>query len=81
MKAFRSLENNPERCGLAPENDWYPGGELRQLLHGKRSGVYRIFFEIGGDTVYILHVRHNAQALLDAGELEGPGSVTYHARP
>ena len=68
MEAVRSLENTPERCGLAPESDWYPG-ELRQLLHGKRHGVYRILFEIRGDTVYILRIRHSAQALLEPGEL------------
>lgn len=68
QEAVRSLENNPERCGLAPENEWYPG-ELRQLLHGKRRGVYRILFEVRGDTVQILRVRHSAQALLEPGEL------------
>jgi plasmid stabilization system protein ParE len=67
LEAVRSLENNPERCGLAPESEWYPG-ELRQLLHGKRRGVYHILFEIRGDTVYILRVRHSAQDLLEPGE-------------
>jgi plasmid stabilization system protein ParE len=69
VEAIHSLENNPERCGLAPENEWYEGGGLRQLLHGKRQNVYRILFEIRGDTVYILRVRHSAQALLDPGDL------------
>src|SRR5262249_37628457 len=66
--AGRSMEDNPARCGLAPESEWFPG-EIRQLLHGKRRGVYRILFEIRGDTVYILRVRHSAQALLEPGEL------------
>ena len=66
-QAMRSLENNPKRCGLAPDCSWYPG-ELRQLLHGKRRGVYRILFEVQGDTVYILRVRHSAQALLEPGD-------------
>src|SRR5688572_26613184 len=68
MQAVRSLENNPERCALAPESEWYPG-EVRQLLHGKGRGVYRILFEVRGDTVYILRVRHSAQALLEQDEL------------
>jgi plasmid stabilization system protein ParE len=63
MQAIRSLQDNPERCGLAPESEWCPG-EIRQLLHGKRKGVYRILFEIRHDAVYILHVRHGAQDLL-----------------
>jgi plasmid stabilization system protein ParE len=68
VEAVRSLESNPERWGLAPESEWYPG-ELRQLLHGKRRGVYRILFEVRGDTVHILRVRHSAQALLEPGDL------------
>src|SRR5262245_62133105 len=62
LEAIRSLEENPERCGPAPESEWYPG-ELRQLLHGRRRRVYRILFEIRDDTVYILRVFHGAQAL------------------
>jgi plasmid stabilization system protein ParE len=69
LEAIRSLENNPERCGLAPEDEWYEDGPLRQLLCGKRQGVYRILFEVRGDTVYILRVRHSAQALLEPGDL------------
>jgi plasmid stabilization system protein ParE len=68
MEAVGSLEESPERYPLAPESEWYPG-ELRQLLYGKRRGVYRILFEIRGETVYILRVRHGAQALLEPGDL------------
>jgi len=61
LHAIRSLEENPQRCGAAPENESFPG-ELRQLLYGKRRGVYRI---LRGDTVFILRVRHGARKLLD----------------
>ena len=63
------LETNPERCPLAPESEWYAGGQLRQLLHGKRQGVYRILFEVRGTTVYVLRIRHGAQDLLSPDEL------------
>jgi plasmid stabilization system protein ParE len=68
VEAIRSLEDNPERHALAPESEWYPG-ELRQLLHGRRKGIYRILFEVRGDTVFILRIRHSAQALLEPGDL------------
>jgi plasmid stabilization system protein ParE len=68
LEAVRSLADNPERCGLAPESEWHPG-EIRQLLHGKKRGVYCILFEVRGNTVYILRVRHSAQALLGPDEL------------
>jgi plasmid stabilization system protein ParE len=67
-EAIRSLEDHPERCPFAPEEAWYQGS-LRQLLHGRRRGTYRLLFEIRGDTVYVLRVRHGAQALLEPGEL------------
>jgi plasmid stabilization system protein ParE len=44
-------------------------GELRQLLYGKRRGVYRILFEVRDNNVFILRVRHSAQALLDPNEI------------
>src|ERR1700676_3185185 len=68
LEAIHSLENDPERCGLAPESEWYPG-EVRQLLHGKKRGVYRILFEVRREAVYILRVRHSAQDLLGPDEL------------
>jgi plasmid stabilization system protein ParE len=69
IESIRSLEDNPMRCGVAPESEWYPG-KLHQLFHGKRRGVYRILFEIRDDTVYILRVRHSAQSLLEPGEIQ-----------
>src|SRR5437762_1175565 len=61
LEAIDSLQDHPERCPLASEDEWYEGGELRQLLSGKRSGVYRILFEVRGGTVFILRVRHSAR--------------------
>lgn len=67
MAAVRSLEENLERWGLAPESEWYPG--IRQLIYGKKRGAYRILFEIRGDTVYILRVRHSARELFGPRDL------------
>src|SRR4051794_34872167 len=67
--AVLSLEEHPQRCPLAPENDWYAGGELRNLLSGKRRGVFRLLFEIRNDVVYVLRVRHSAQDLLGPEDL------------
>ncbi len=64
MRAIQSLTDFPRRCPLAPENDDF-GGEVRQLLYGE----YRILFDIEGDTVRILHVRHGAQRPLAPDEL------------
>ncbi len=68
LEAADSLAENPEGCALAAEADWYPG-ELRQLLHGKKRSMYRILFEIRGDVVYVLRVRHSAQDLLKPGDV------------
>jgi plasmid stabilization system protein ParE len=68
MDAVHSLDCDPTRCSLAPESEWF-GGEIRQHFFGKRTGVYRILFEIRGRTAYILRVRHGRQRLFDPGEL------------
>ena len=61
---IESLRDNPERCPLAPENPVFEQ-EIRQLLYGKRGGVYRILFTISGETVSVLHIRHAERRFLD----------------
>jgi plasmid stabilization system protein ParE len=60
LKAIASLRRNPERCGPAPES-YTLNRPLRQLLYGKRRHKYRILFEIRGETVYVVHIRHGAR--------------------
>jgi plasmid stabilization system protein ParE len=64
MRALRSLTEFPRRCPLAPEGDDF-GVEVRQLLYGE----YRVLFDIQGDTVRILHVRHGARRPLPPDEM------------
>jgi plasmid stabilization system protein ParE len=65
LAAVDSLEEQPQCCPEASEAEWY-GPTLRQLLHGKCRCIHRILFEIRGDGVVVLGVRHGA------GELLGP---------
>jgi plasmid stabilization system protein ParE len=55
--AIESLGNLPSRCPVAPESQ-DSSVEVRQLLYGRRSHVYRILFAIEGDVVQVLHIRH-----------------------
>ena len=41
--AIQGLETMPERCPVAPEND-VSKEEIRQLIYGRRTGRYRVFF-------------------------------------
>ncbi len=59
MKAFRSLEQNPLRCPLAPESAFFKE-EIRQLIYGK----HRILFTVESETVFVLRVRHGAMEYL-----------------
>jgi plasmid stabilization system protein ParE len=68
LAAIRSLTTNPERCPLASEVSEL-GLELRELLYGKRPGVYRILFTIDGQTVNIVRVRHAARDRLKPEDL------------
>ncbi|MGH9905426.1 MAG: type II toxin-antitoxin system RelE/ParE family toxin [Pyrinomonadaceae bacterium] len=59
LKAFRSLEQNPLRCPLAPESVFFEQ-EIRQLIYGK----YRILLTVEGATVFVLRLRHGARDYL-----------------
>jgi plasmid stabilization system protein ParE len=70
---IQSLEQMPERYGLAPENPDF-AFELRQqpIGLGPRPG-YRAVYTVQGATVYILAVRSGAQDLLSPVEVDFPG--------
>lgn len=56
-----SLSLHPERCLLAPEYESF-SQPIRQLLIGSGNrGTYRLLFEITGQTVFVLHVRHGSR--------------------
>lgn len=59
-KSIDTLETKPERCALAAEAAEL-GTEVRELLFGRRRGVYRILFQIREKSVQILRVWHSAR--------------------
>jgi plasmid stabilization system protein ParE len=71
MKAVSSLQQMPNRCGLARENDFF-SQEVRQLIYGRGKSTYRVLFTILEDqkvpTVRILHVRNAAQRTVGEAE-------------
>jgi plasmid stabilization system protein ParE len=64
-EAVETLRTHPRRCPLAPESTFF-GEEIRQLLYGRRPGVYRVLFQVRDEdqTVTILHVIHGARDYL-----------------
>lgn len=71
FEAIESLEEFPGRCPRAPESAEV-GQEIRQLLYGKRGGIYRVLFMIIENKVRVLHVRHGARQHLKRGEIDLP---------
>lgn len=69
LAKIETLEKNPQRCRFASEAAEV-GIDLRELLIGRRRGIYRILFEIQGQTVYILHIRHSARDSLGKSDLQ-----------
>jgi plasmid stabilization system protein ParE len=70
--AILSLDEFPQRCPLAPENDRFPY-ELRDLYFGLGSRpTHRIIFTIVTHHVVVLAVRHGAQRDLRHGDLKLP---------
>ena len=74
-EAIESLTNHPERCPLAPENEYFEE-EIRHLLYGRRHGVYRILFTIQEETVFVLAVHHGARQPLQPADLEAEDDAT-----
>ncbi len=68
---IESLVEMPARCPLSPEAPKL-GADLRQLLYGKRPGIYRIVFRILEESreVHVIAVRHGARKPLDVAEIE-----------
>ena len=66
-EAMGSLQDNPQRCPVTPENN-----DLRQLLYGSRPDVYRVIYGIAKKQkeVKILHVRHGARQEFKALDLK-----------
>jgi plasmid stabilization system protein ParE len=69
MNTIGTLQEKPQRCALAFEHEIFPE-EVRQLLHGKSKNIYRVLFAIRDMTVYVLYVRHGAQAPLTLEDLD-----------
>lgn len=60
-KAIDTLEEHPQRCGIAAESPDFPY-KLRELHFGLHSRpTHRVLFTIAGTTVVVLTVRHVAQ--------------------
>jgi plasmid stabilization system protein ParE len=72
MNMIATLQEKPQRCAFAVEHEIFPE-EVRQLLHGKSKNIYRVLFAIRGMTVYVLYVRHGAQAPLALEDLDNDG--------
>ncbi len=68
LKALDTLKQFPNRCPAAPENDEFRE-EVRQLLYGKQRNAYRILFTVQENIVYVLHVRHHAEARLTTEDI------------
>jgi plasmid stabilization system protein ParE len=60
QKAVAKLATMPERCPVAQDESEQLGITLRELLYGRRRGVYRILYSIEADVVTVHYVRHSA---------------------
>jgi hypothetical protein len=51
----------PERHPVALNETEQLGFTLREMLYGRRRGVYRILFSLEGDTLTVHSIRHSAR--------------------
>ena len=64
-KAIAKLATRPEKHPVAQDESELLGITLRQMLYGRRRGVYRILFSIEGRIVTLHYVRHSAQGPIE----------------
>ncbi|MBI2685681.1 MAG: type II toxin-antitoxin system RelE/ParE family toxin [Acidobacteria bacterium] len=57
-EAILSLEGQPNRCPVTPEND-----KFRHLLYGNKPHIYRAIYRVleKQKQVEVLHIRHGAR--------------------
>lgn len=60
-EAIADLTAMPERHPVAQDESDRLGFTLRQMLYGRRRGVYRLLFSVEEDVVTLHYVRHAAQ--------------------
>lgn len=60
-KAIATLSTLPERHAIATEISSQLGITVRQMVYGRRRGVFRVLFSIQAETVYLHYVRHSAR--------------------
>ncbi len=70
LEALATLKQFPQRCELAPESK-HIVQKIRQLLYGRRGGVYRALFTVRGREVHVLHIRHAARRTMTLEEFGG----------
>jgi plasmid stabilization system protein ParE len=71
LERLQTLKRFPDRCDVAPESKEI-GQVIRQLLYGRRGGVYRAMFVVRGQEVHVLHIRHAARHTMTPEEFWEP---------
>jgi prevent-host-death family protein len=69
-QAILSLEEQPNRCPVTPEND-----KLRHLLYGNKPHIYRAIYRVleKQKQVEVLHIRHGARRAPEFPPFSGIG--------
>ena len=71
-RAVLSLDQDPERCPVAPESI-DPDHPVRALSYGRKPHVYRVFFMVdhSAKVVRVVHVRRGARQRPTIEKLKG----------
>jgi toxin ParE1/3/4 len=59
--AILSLRSMPDRCPVYRQFS-RPSVTVRRLLYGRYPRIYKIYFTIESNTVWVLHIRHAARS-------------------
>lgn len=65
-RAIVKLVNNPTLHPPAIEESERFGLPIRQALYGRRRGIYRILYNVEGEVISVLAIRHSAQDTIES---------------
>jgi plasmid stabilization system protein ParE len=65
LKAIDVLKKNPERHPVSGEESERFGMAIRQMLYGRRCGIYRVLFTVEGETISVLAIRRSARGPIE----------------
>ena len=65
-EVVRTLADDPDRCGLAPESEQHPIAIHQVIFRTRKGNPYRALFAVKEEAVFVLHIRGMGQKSVES---------------